>query len=115
VVDDDEAIRSLLATIIRHHGLEVEAVADGDAAIESIDKDGFDVVLLDLMMPRVDGYAVLRHMRESRPDLLQHTIIATAIPERDLRTVPQRVFSIHTKPFELDRLMADVETVAWEG
>ena len=56
IVDDDEPIRSMLATIVRHHGFAVETASDGGQAIESIARDGFDVVLLDLMMPRVNGY-----------------------------------------------------------
>jgi len=109
IVDDDEPIRSMLAMIIRHHGFDVDTAADGDEAIESIENDGFDVVLLDLMMPRVDGYAVLRHMREHEPDMLRHTIIATAVPERDLRSVMEPVYSIHMKPFELEHLIDDVK------
>ena len=111
IVEDDEPIRSMLALIIRHHGFEVDTAEDGDEAIEAIDDNGFDVVLLDLMMPKVDGYAVLRHMSEHDPDMLRHTIIATAVPERDLRTVDSPVFAIHTKPFELDRLISDVMSV----
>ena len=112
IVEDDEPIRSMLALIIRHHGFDVDTAEDGDAAIEAIDDNGFDVVLLDLMMPRVDGYAVLQHMDEHDPELLRHTIIATAVPERELRTVSAPVFAIHSKPFELDRLISDVKSVA---
>lgn len=109
IVDDDEPIRSMLATIIRHHGFDVDTAADGGAAIESIERDGFDVVLLDLMMPKVDGYAVLRHMHDHEPAMLGHTIIASAVPERELRTVGEPVYSIHTKPFELEHLIEDVK------
>jgi len=112
IVEDDEPIRSMLALIIRHHGFDVDTAEDGGEAIESIDSDGFDVVLLDLMMPNVDGYAVLKHMNDHDPNMLRHTIIATAVPERDLRTVSAPVFAIHTKPFELDRLIDDVKSVA---
>ena len=88
IVDDDEPIRSMLATIVRHHGFAVETASDGGQAIESIARDGFDVVLLDLMMPRVDGWAVLRYMQQHRPDLVPHTIVATAVPEREaLRSI----------------------------
>jgi len=112
IVEDDEPIRSMLALIIRHHGFDVDTASDGDQAIESIDADGFDVVVLDLMMPKVDGYAVLEHMNRHDPDMLRHTIIATAVPERELRTVSAPVFAVHTKPFELDRLISDVKIVA---
>jgi DNA-binding NtrC family response regulator len=113
IVDDDEPIRSMLATIVKHQGFCVETANDGDQAIESIARDGYDVVLLDLMMPRVDGWAVLRYMQQHRPDLVPHTIIATAVPEREAqRTIPQPVFKIHQKPFEIEQLISDVRAAA---
>src|SRR5688572_31232638 len=42
---------------------------------------GYDLILLDLMMPRVDGYGVLKHMKDHHPDFLGCTIIASAVPE----------------------------------
>ena len=82
-------------------------------AIESIARDGFDVVLLDLMMPRVDGWAVLRYMQQHRPDLVPHTIIATAVPEREtLRSIRDPVFKVHQKPFEIEQLISDVKAAA---
>jgi two-component system response regulator MprA len=113
IVDDDEPIRSLLATIVSHHGFAVETASDGVQAIDSIARDGFDVVLLDLMMPRVDGWAVLRYMQEHRPELVPRTIIATAVPERETRrSIPDPVFRVHQKPFEIERLIDDVKAAA---
>ena len=113
IVDDDEPIRSMLATIVRHHGFAVETASDGGQAIESIARDGFDVVLLDLMMPRVDGWAVLRFMQKHHPDLVPHTIIATAVPEREaLRSIRDPVFKVHQKPFEMEQLISDVKAAA---
>jgi len=113
IVDDDEPIRSMLATIVKHHGFCVETASDGDQAIASIARDGFDVVLLDLMMPRVDGWAVLRYMQQHRPDLVPHTIIATAVPEKEaLRSIREPVFKVHQKPFAIEELMSDVRAAA---
>ena len=113
IVDDDEPIRSMLAAIVRHHGFAVETANDGGQAIESISHDGFDVVLLDLMMPRVDGWAVLRYMQQHHPDLVPRTIIATAVPEREtLRSIKDPVFKVHQKPFAIDQLISDVKAAA---
>jgi DNA-binding response OmpR family regulator len=114
IVDDDEPIRSLLSTIVQHHGFAVETASDGDQAIASISRNGgFDVVLLDLMMPRVDGWAVLRYMQEHRPELVPRTIVATAVPEREtLRSIENPVFTVLQKPFEMDRLIHDVKAAA---
>jgi len=113
IVDDDEPIRSMLATIVGHHGFAVETASDGAQAIKSIAHDGFDVVLLDLMMPRVDGWAVLRYMHDHRPELVPRTIIATAVPEREtLRSIQDPVFRIHQKPFAMEQLISDVKAAA---
>jgi CheY-like chemotaxis protein len=113
IVDDDEPIRLMLATLVRRHGFSVETANDGDQAIRSLQHDGFDVVLLDLMMPRVDGWAVLRYMNEHYPELVRRTIIASAVPEPEVqRTIQEPIFGIHQKPFELDRLLHDVAAAA---
>jgi DNA-binding response OmpR family regulator len=114
IVDDDAPIRDLLSTIVEQHGFSVDTASDGCEAIKSIDADGYDVVLLDLMMPRVDGYTVLRHIKEHRPEMMRCTIIATAVPERDVaRNLNDPVFRIHQKPFDLQRLIDDVKECAY--
>jgi len=109
VVDDDEPIRQLLAKVVEHAGFTVETAKDGAEAIKRIDSDGYDVILLDLMMPRVDGYQVLDHLRDEHPDMVGCTIVATAVPERDLRRQSiSGVFKVHSKPFDIARLVEDI-------
>lgn len=113
IIDDDDPIRTMLSTIVRHQGLTVDTARDGIEAIENLDKDGYSVVLLDLMMPRVDGYAVLAHMRQHQPELLPRTILATAVPQHDLdRNLHDPVYMVHSKPFDMQQLIADVRHVA---
>ena len=93
--------------------MSVDIARDGVEAIENLDKDGYSVVLLDLMMPRVDGYAVLKHMREHQPEMLHCTILATAVPEHDIeRNVTDPVYMIHSKPFDVQQLIADMRQCA---
>jgi DNA-binding response OmpR family regulator len=113
IIDDDDPIRNMLSAVVRHQGIEVDTARDGIEAINSLDNDGYSVVVLDLMMPRVDGYAVLAHMREHQPELLHCTILATAVPDGDLnRNVTDAVFMIHPKPFDMEQLIADVRRCA---
>ena len=71
IVDDEEPIRTMLAAVVQQSGFDVDTAADGAEAIASIDRDGYSVLLLDIMMPRVNGYDVLRHLEAKRPDLLR--------------------------------------------
>lgn len=113
VVDDDDAIRAMLAKVVQRQGLEVDTARDGQEAIQRLDRDDYGVVLLDLMMPRVDGYGVLRHLSASHPEMLGRTIIASAVPEPEiLRRFSEPVFKIHPKPFDLEQLMRDIRECA---
>ena len=100
----------MLAKVVERQNLEVDTARDGAEAIERLDQDGYSLIVLDLMMPRVDGFGVLRYMREHHPDKLACTIIASAVPESEiLRRFDIPVYKIHAKPFDLARLIADIE------
>jgi len=105
IVEDDEGIRSLLVAVARHDGFDCRVAEDGAGAIKALGDDGAepDVILLDLLMPRVDGFSVLDHLDRSRPHLLSSVIILTAAGESSLRKCRQidRVFCVRRKPLEL--------------
>jgi chemosensory pili system protein ChpA (sensor histidine kinase/response regulator) len=115
IVDDDDPIRTMLANVVERQDLDVDTARDGIEAIARIDDDGYSVILLDLMMPRVDGYGVLRHLEEHHPEKLRCTIIASAVPESEVRkkfTMP--VYRIHSKPFDMGLLISDIRACAAE-
>ena len=74
----------MLAKVVERQDLDVDTARDGEEAIERIDQDGYSVIVLDMMMPRVDGYAVLKHMERNHPEMLKCTIIASAVPESEI-------------------------------
>lgn len=109
VVDDDDAIRAMLAKVVERQDLEVDTARDGAEAILRVDARSYSAILLDLMMPRVDGYGVLRHLQANHPDMLACTIIASAVPESEiLRRFDVPVYKIHPKPFDLEQLIVDI-------
>jgi len=108
IVDDDDPIRAMLTKMIERENLDVDTARDGAEAIERIDEDGYRVILLDLMMPRVDGYAVLRYMKEHHPEKLRCTIIASAVPEGEIRRQIDDDVRVHSKPFDMTRLLAQI-------
>ncbi|HEY6843383.1 MAG TPA: response regulator [Thermoanaerobaculia bacterium] len=113
IVDDDEPIRTMLAAIARQHGFVVDTASDGQEALDKLRSGHFDVVVLDLMMPRVNGYDVVHQIAASDPGLLDHIIVATAVPEREVRRqVTEPVFRVHIKPFEMRRLLDDMRLAA---
>ena len=113
VVDDDEPIRTMLAKVVERQNLAVDTARDGAEAIERLDRNGYALIILDLMMPRVDGFAVLRYMQQHHPDKIACTIIASAVPEGEiLKKFDGGVFRIHAKPFDMSLLIADIRKCA---
>lgn len=67
VIDDDELIRDLYEEILKGEGFEVIIAKDGEDGLAHLKEGGFDVVLLDVMMPKLDGIGVLTKIKESPP------------------------------------------------
>lgn len=106
IVDDDEQIRHLLTVVLERAGIRTEIAKDGAQAIEKIHATRYDLVLLDLMMPRVDGFEVLRCL-DSLPKKRPAIVVVSASPasERVDRTCVQEVID---KPFDIAGLLATV-------
>lgn len=109
VVDDDDAIRVMVERVLRREKFEVDSARDGFEAIEKLSCNDYGTVLLDLMMPRVDGRGVLRHLvtdsRASQPAVIIMTAdIDSAIDTND--ALPVRC--VLPKPFDIRRLIEQV-------
>ncbi len=63
IVDDEDNLRSMLAAALRHHGFEVSTAENGRQALEHDPRERPDLVLLDVMMPDLDGFEVCRRLR----------------------------------------------------
>ena len=74
VVDDDDAIRNMVERVLRREHFEVESARDGFEAIEKLSRNDYATVLLDLMMPRVDGIGVLRFLETEQKTLAPRVI-----------------------------------------
>ena len=107
VVDDDEAIRKLIAAILRRRGLVVDTVANGEEALRKLGEQTYALMLLDLMMPRLDGYSVIERMREQKIET--EIVVVTAAGASQVKAIdPSMVRTIISKPFDVTQL---VETV----
>ncbi|MGA1359729.1 MAG: response regulator [Gemmatimonadaceae bacterium] len=108
VVDDHKVNREIAAELVRQMGLEVAAVGDGPAALERLQRERFDLLLLDLTMPGMDGYAVARAVR-AMPQHATMPIIAVTANARaeDRERVLAAGMVAHLgKPFEPAQLFA---------
>ncbi len=107
VVDDEPAIRALVTKIIQRAGFPVESATDGAEAIARLAKEDFAVVVVDLMMPNVDGHGVIAWLKERggpRPAII---VISAADPNSLRQLDGSMVHSIIRKPFDID-VVADL-------
>jgi CheY-like chemotaxis protein len=114
VVDDNEALRENLAEALELEGFEPVNAADGQAALRRLAEGSFDAVLLDLVMPGMDGREVLRRIREE-PRLAALRVIVTTghTGPRARAGVPADGF-LH-KPFGVRELLEALRRVGVEG
>src|SRR2546430_2334444 len=78
VVDDDLSTQGLFAAIIKHIGLRPITTGDGGDALKIIAVEKPSALILDLLMPGIDGFQVLRHFKLTAPEMLRRTIVVTA-------------------------------------
>jgi CheY-like chemotaxis protein len=102
IADDDHSIRQLLTTIVQRERLEVHAAADGAEAIQKLKETAYSVILLDLMMPRVDGFGVIDYLRQNPPAIKPVVLVITAYADQKFKQVdPEIVAGVLRKPFEV--------------
>jgi CheY-like chemotaxis protein len=102
LADDDQSIRQLVSMIVRREGLEIDSAADGADAIDKLQQNEYAVVLLDLMMPRVDGFGVVEYLREHPQSQKPVVLVITAYADQKFKDVdPNVVAGVVRKPFEI--------------
>jgi len=109
VVDDDDAIRTLVSRVFIRHGFYVETATDGAEAIVALDASSFDLMLLDLMMPHVDGIGVIEHLARSGRASPAVIVMTAAVPDILRRMDHQQIAAVIAKPFELPQLLRAAE------
>jgi DNA-binding response OmpR family regulator len=85
LVEDDEPTRVLITALCRRIGVDVDVAGDGVRALELIRRHSYSALLLDLMLPKMNGFELLREIRCCAPALLRRTIIVTAVSDATLR------------------------------
>lgn len=112
VVDDEHDVRFLLGLLLESAGMTVEVADNGEVALACLAQGTFDVVVLDLMMPVVDGWGVLEALH-GRPDAPPVVVLtAHASPAERRRALDLGAATFVHKPFDPDRLAEQVLELA---
>ncbi|HEU5162929.1 MAG TPA: response regulator [Thermoanaerobaculia bacterium] len=107
VVDDEPSIRTMVRAVLERAGYEVATARNGFEAIEMIAAEDYDVVLLDVMMPKLDGLEVVDALKKDNSPVLAHTYLLTASPSQRLLELPVR--GVIVKPFDIHELVAETK------
>lgn len=104
VVDDEEKVRKYMSRLLKNRGFHVDTAADGALALSMIAEKDFDIVLLDVLMPGIDGITVLKEVKKTKP--LTEVIMLTGNASVDTGIEGMRLgaFDYLLKPVDLDNL-----------
>ena len=112
LLDDDPSMQRLVARILGNEGFRVDVFVTGSQAIAALERDRYDVLLLDLMMPVEGGMTVIRHLRGKNPAMLKRSILLTASPESLIGALSGEVETVVQKPFEPRQLIDAVRRMS---
>lgn len=111
LLDDDASMQKLIALLLKRAGYRVDLSTSGNDAIAKIEENEYGAILVDLMMPLEGGATVIRHLRETAPELLRRVLVVTGAPDSVTRAVAAQVAGVVRKPFDHQELVSSVERV----
>jgi CheY-like chemotaxis protein len=115
VIEDDPTVSLLISDALCGYGFEVDMAQNGAVAMATLDKSSPSVILLDLMMPVMDGWEFMRQCRVMPRGSARPTLVLSAVPpDPSALPVPMLVgkYEFLAKPFDLDELMEAVTRLA---
>lgn len=104
VVDDERDVRDLLRKFLSRRGYIVDTAENGEQALEAVQENKPDIVLLDIRLPKMDGLSVLRKLREESGDLAIITMSGVADEDTARKSLELGAADFITKPFNLPYL-----------
>lgn len=105
IVDDEEDFRETIVKRLRNRNLEVAGVESSEAAIKIVDGQDSDVVLLEVLMPGMDGIATLQELKKKKPRLEVIMLTGHASVESGIQCMQLGAFDYVMKPLPLDELL----------
>lgn len=111
VTDDDKHTRMLLSAILENAGYMVTAAADGEEALDVLDREHIDLVILDIMMPKMDGYEFTKLIRQTDNALPILMVTAKHLPEDEKKGFIVGTDDYITKPIDEEKLLLRIKAL----
>jgi DNA-binding NtrC family response regulator len=105
VVDDDAEVRKTLSSILSKEGYSVETVENGKQAIRASEKSRFDIALIDIKLPDMEGTELLHRLKEDQPHMAKIVITGFPTLENAMETVNEGADGYILKPFDVEKLL----------
>ena len=117
VVDDEAAIRELLALVLREAGLHVELAASARAALDRLAEGGFDLLIVDIRMPEMDGMELYKEVSQRHPEMAKRILFITgdALSGDTGLFLEKTGRTVVAKPFDLEELLRTVRQTLREA
>ena len=117
MVEDDPAIRRLVTMVLAREGYNVEVASDGVEAVLKLGLSDYDAIILDLMMPNLDGFTLMNTMAVSDPERMKRVIVTSAASPNVIKErMSGKPFAVLPKPFDILTLVEQVRAcVAQNG
>lgn len=109
VVDDEESIREFLEIMLKKEGYEITLAEDGQKAKDLLAKKSFDMIISDLQMPHVTGIELLKHVKETAPEIVFMMITAFGTTETAVEAMKMGAYDYITKPFKIDEVRLNIQ------
>ncbi|MEA1945817.1 MAG: response regulator [Thermodesulfobacteriota bacterium] len=109
IVDDEEAVADILKDFLSYKERSIDVCYDGVAGIESIQKNFYDLIIVDLVMPKVGGLDILRYAKKTNPDVLVIIITGHASLETAVMAIKEGAYDYIRKPCKLEEIRIVVE------
>ncbi|MGH8626523.1 MAG: response regulator transcription factor [Gammaproteobacteria bacterium] len=111
VVEDEPAIRTGLVDVLVFHGFEADSAEDGHEGLDKALRGGFDLILLDVMLPGMDGYAICNRIRAEDRDQLIIMLTAKTSDEDIIQGLSLGADDYMAKPFSIVQLVLRIKAV----
>jgi DNA-binding NtrC family response regulator len=105
VVDDESRVREYFSEVLKREGFEVKTAENGEVAISLIMQGSYDVILIDLNMPKVDGMAVLRHLVDHQQDSMGIILTGHATVKNAVEAMKLGAYDYLTKPVKMEEVL----------
>jgi putative two-component system response regulator len=114
IVDDDSGVRDMLSSVLNDEGYSVEAVESAKKAVKACEKSTFDVALIDIKLPDMNGTELLNRLKKMQPKIVMIIITGHPSIESAMKAVNERADGYVLKPFEVTELLQMITRLLME-